>query len=83
MKLTDYVIDRLAARYGVRDIFMISGGGAMHLVDSVGKETRLRYLCPHHEQAAAIMAEGYSRVTGRLAVSVVTAVPAARIPLPE
>ncbi len=75
MKLTDYVIDRLATLYGVRDIFMISGGGAMHLVDSVGKETRLRYLCPHHEQAAAIMAEGYSRVTGRLAVLVVTSGP--------
>lgn len=75
IKLTDYVTNRLATEYAVRDVFMISGGGAMHLVDSVGKQPGLQYICPHHEQAAAIAAEGYSRVTGKLAVVVVTSGP--------
>ncbi|MCU0641428.1 MAG: thiamine pyrophosphate-binding protein [Candidatus Margulisbacteria bacterium] len=61
--------------YGVRDLFMISGGGAMHLVDSVGRNKKLKYLCPHHEQAAAIAAEGYARVSGKMGVVVVTSGP--------
>ena len=74
VKLTDYIMNRLAD-HGVRDVFMISGGGAMHLVDSVGKHPALRYVCPHHEQAAAIAAEGYARTSGRMAVVVVTSGP--------
>lgn len=75
IKLTDYIMNRLTTEYGITDIFMISGGGAMHLVDSIGKQPGLRYICPHHEQAGAIAAEGYSRVTGKLAVVVVTSGP--------
>ena len=36
---------------------MITGGGAMHLNDSLGREPRIRYICTHHEQAAAMAAE--------------------------
>ncbi|MFH1878170.1 MAG: thiamine pyrophosphate-binding protein [Candidatus Omnitrophota bacterium] len=74
IKLTDYITKRLV-EYGVKDVFMISGGGAMHLVDSVGRQKGLRYICPHHEQAAAIASEGYSRVSGKIGVAVVTSGP--------
>lgn len=74
IKVTDYICNYLSAR-GIRDIFMISGGGAMHLVDSVGRNKGLHYWCPHHEQAAAIAAEGYFRASGRVAVVVVTSGP--------
>lgn len=74
IKLTDYIMDRLAA-FGVTDVFMVSGGGAMHLVDSLGKHPALRYVCTHHEQAAAIAAEGYARTSGSLTVVVVTSGP--------
>ncbi len=47
----------------------------MHLIDSVGKEKKIKYLCPHHEQAAAMAAEGYSRVSGKMGVVVVTSGP--------
>ena len=47
----------------------------MHLNDAVGKEKRLQYICNHHEQACAIAAEGYSRVSGKLGVVVVTSGP--------
>ena len=74
IKVTDYIFSHLV-KIGVRDIFMISGGGAMHLVDSVGKQPGLNYYCPHHEQAAAIAAEGYARVSGKMGVVVVTSGP--------
>jgi acetolactate synthase-1/2/3 large subunit len=74
IKLSDFIMKHLLG-YGIKDIFMISGGGAMHLIDSVGKEPKLNYICPHHEQAAAMAAEGYSRVSGKIGVVVVTSGP--------
>jgi acetolactate synthase-1/2/3 large subunit len=75
IKLSDYIYAYLVGQ-GVKSLFMISGGGAMHLVDSIGKQPGLRFICPHHEQAAAIAAEGYARTTGRIAVVTVTSGPA-------
>jgi len=74
IKVTDYICNYIASK-GIRDAFMISGGGAMHLVDSFGKHPKLKYICPHHEQAAAIAAEGYARAFGRMAAVVVTSGP--------
>lgn len=74
IKLSDYIVKRIL-EMGVKDIFMITGGGAMHLDDSVGKEKRLNYVCNHHEQACAMAAEGYSRISGNIGVSVVTTGP--------
>jgi acetolactate synthase-1/2/3 large subunit len=62
IKLSDYVIQRLAG-WGVRHIFMVTGGGAMHLNDSIGKAEGIRYICTQHEQAAAMAAEAYARVS--------------------
>lgn len=74
MKVTDYIAKRLVEA-GVRQVFMITGGGAMHLNDSLGRQTALEYVCCHHEQACAIAAEGYARLTGRMAVVNVTTGP--------
>lgn len=74
IKLSDYVAKRLV-EHGVGNVFMISGGGAMHLNDAVGKCKGLKYFCNHHEQASAIGAEGYSRVSDKLGVTVVTTGP--------
>ncbi len=63
IKLSDYVVQSLAD-WGVRHIFMMTGGGAMHLNDSIGKESRIHYICNHHEQVAAMAAEGYARIKG-------------------
>jgi acetolactate synthase-1/2/3 large subunit len=64
VKLSDYVIQFFVDR-GVRDAFLISGGGIMHLLDAVGRNDGMRYFCNYHEQACAIGAEGYGRATGR------------------
>ena len=63
MKLSDYVVQTLAG-WGVRHVFLLTGGGAMHLNDSFGQEPRIRYICQHHEQACAMAAEGYARMAG-------------------
>jgi len=74
LKLSDYIFARLAD-WGVRHVFLVTGGGAMHLNDSVGKQRRIEYVCHHHEQAAAIAAEGYARVSGQPGVINVTTGP--------
>jgi acetolactate synthase-1/2/3 large subunit len=76
IKLSDYVIDSLV-QHGVRDIFLVSGGGIMHLVDSVGRHPDLTYICNFHEQASAIAAEGYARVKNSIAACLVTTGPGA------
>ena len=73
IKVSDYIAKRLKEFYGVKTVFMVSGGGAMHLNDSFGKY--IPYVCNHHEQACAIAAEGYARVNQELAVVNVTTGP--------
>lgn len=73
IKLSDFVAKRLKEIYNVNQVFMVSGGGAMHLNDSFGKY--IPYTCNHHEQACAIAAEGYARVNQDLAVVNITTGP--------
>lgn len=74
MRLADYCVQFLADR-GVRHVFLVTGGGAMHLNDALGRESRIQYVCNHHEQAAAMAAEGYARVTGKPGIVSVTSGP--------
>ncbi len=74
MNVAEYVFERLA-KEGVKDVFMVSGGGIMYLVDALGGRSDVRYWCNHHEQASAIAAEAYARVTGGLGVCLVTTGP--------
>ncbi len=74
MKLSDYVIQFIAAQ-GVKHIFMLPGGGAMHLVDSAGRCKDLEYVCNLHEQASSIAAEAYARCSNNLGVALVTTGP--------
>ena len=74
MRVADYIAHHLAD-YGVQAAFMLSGGGMMHLIDALGREKRIRYYCNHHEQASAMAAEGYARLTGKLGVCYATSGP--------
>jgi acetolactate synthase-1/2/3 large subunit len=74
IRVADFIAQHLADR-GVRHVFLVSGGGAMFLNNAFGSEPRLRYICNHHEQASAIAAEGYARVTGNVGVINVTTGP--------
>ena len=74
VKLSDWLADRLAD-HGIADVFMLTGGGAMHLNHSLGTHPRLKTTFTHHEQALAMAAEAYARLTNRLAVVNVTSGP--------
>lgn len=76
MKLSDYVAQFLAEQ-GIRHAFAIAGGACLHLIDSIATRSDIAYVCPHHEQAAAMAADAYSRVTGRPGVAVSTSGPGA------
>ncbi|KZS65376.1 MULTISPECIES: thiamine pyrophosphate-binding protein [Mycobacterium] len=76
MRLADYLFARLRDE-GVDAVFLVPGGGAMYLVDALGQNRELRYVPTHHEQAAAIAAEAYSRINGHLGCALVTTGPGA------
>jgi acetolactate synthase-1/2/3 large subunit len=74
VKLSDWVF-QFIAELGVKHVFMVTGGGAMHLNDSLGQCAGITYVCTLHEQAAAMAAESYAKVTNGLGVCLVTAGP--------
>lgn len=74
MKLSDYVAQKVV-EHGTRHVFMVTGGGAMHLNHSFGSHKGLECIFNHHEQACAIGAEAYYRLTNRLPVVNVTSGP--------
>lgn len=74
MRVADYIWKFLADK-GVRHVFLVTGGGAMHLNDALGRETRIKYVCNLHEQACAMAAEGYARMSGMPGVVSVTTGP--------
>lgn len=73
VRLSQYVFRRLE-EWGVEHTFLLTGGGAMFLNDSLAT-SRIRPICHHHEQACAMAAEGYARVTGKTGVVNVTTGP--------
>jgi len=74
MKLSDYVM-KFIAELGVGHVFYLPGGGAMHLVDSLGKITGIEIVCCLHEQAVAVAAQSYAMHTNNLGVGIVTTGP--------
>jgi acetolactate synthase-1/2/3 large subunit len=63
------------AQQGVKHVFLVTGGGAMHLNDALARCSDLTFICNHHEQASAIAAENYSKATNNLGVVLVTTGP--------
>ena len=73
IKVSDYVWKYLK-RIGVSHAFTLTGGGIMHLVDSLGR-SGIEYVCCHHEQAAGIAAQAYGMYDDFLGVCLVTTGP--------
>lgn len=74
IRVADYIAQTLT-RHGIRDVFLVTGGAAMHLNDAIGHTDGLKYTVCRHEQACAIAAEGYFRASGRMAAVNVTSGP--------
>jgi len=74
MRVSDYIANRLA-EFGVRHVFMVTGGGSMFLNYSLGKHQDIQPIFNHHEQACAMAAEGYARITNKPTIVNVTTGP--------
>jgi acetolactate synthase I/II/III large subunit len=74
VRVADYIATRLA-QLGLTHVFLVTGGGAMHLNDAFGRAAGLSVVCCHHEQACAMAAEGFARLGGRPAILNVTTGP--------
>ena len=74
MKLSDFVFEFLEEK-GVKDVFLLPGGGNMHLVDSLGKNKSINAVGCLHEQAVAIAADGYAQAKNDFGVALVTTGP--------
>ncbi|MEG2427971.1 MAG: thiamine pyrophosphate-binding protein [Clostridium sp.] len=73
-KVSNYIAEKLLDA-GITNVFMVTGGGAMHLNDALGHQEGLHCMFNHHEQACAMAAESYARITGRIAAVCVTTGP--------
>jgi acetolactate synthase-1/2/3 large subunit len=76
MKLSDYIV-RFLESQEIKDVFLLSGGGIMHILDSLTKSESINRYHNLHEQASGFCADGYSIYTGKPAVCMVTTGPGA------
>jgi len=74
MKVSDYIVSFLEER-GVKDVFLLSGGGVMHILDSLAQNNKINKYYNLHEQASGFCADGYSLYTGKTGVCIVTTGP--------
>ena len=71
IRVADYIANKIAEY--TDHIFLVTGGGAMHLNDAFGRQKKLKFVCCHNEQACSIAAEAYTRVSGKIgAINVTT-----------
>lgn len=76
MKVCDYIAQFLVDNQ-IKDLFLLSGGGMMHMLDSVARHPGLNLICNLHEQASAICADSYAQFTNHLGACMVTTGPGA------
>ena len=77
IRVSDYIANFISDRLGLKDIFMLSGAGSMHLTDGVACNSKLRAICVHHEQSASMALEAYARTNENFAVGYFSTGPAA------
>ena len=58
MRISDRIAELLLEN-GINKVFMVTGGGAMHLNDALSRNKGLKIINMHHEQACSMAAEGY------------------------
>ena len=74
MKVSDFIAEQLY-QFGIRKVFMVTGGGSMHLNDSIGSFSKFDIMYNHHEQACSMAAESYAKLTNKPALLNVTTGP--------
>ena len=74
IRVADYLADFLFKK-GVKNVFMLSGTGSIHLDDAFANQEGMRHICARHEAAAAMMAEASAKLTGNIGVVIATTGP--------
>lgn len=77
IRVADYIANFISDTLGLKDVFMLTGAGIMHLTDGVACNNKLRAVCVHHEQAASMALEAYARANENFAVGYFSTGPAA------
>lgn len=77
VRVADYIAAFISDRLGVKDVFMLSGAGIMHLTDGIACNPKLRPVCVHHEQSASMALEAYARANEHFGVGYFSTGPAA------
>lgn len=77
IRVSDYIAQFISDRLGLKDVFMLTGAGSMHLTDGVACNPKLRAICVHHEQAASMALEAYARTSENFGVGYFSTGPAA------
>ena len=70
-RVADYVAEYIY-QLGVKNVFMVSGGGMMFLSDGLALHPHMKVTCTHHEQAAAMAAVGYAKYNESYGVAYIT-----------
>jgi pyruvate dehydrogenase (quinone) len=74
---SELLIERLAD-WGVDTVFGLPGDGINGIMEGLRRhQDKVRFVLVQHEEAAAFMATGYAKVTGRLGVCLATSGPGA------
>ena len=76
MLVSDYILNFLYSK-GVKKVFLITGGACAFLVDAFSRNKKIKYISVAHEQAAAMMADAYSRLGPNFGATMVTSGPGA------
>tara|TARA_B110000967_G_C18895421_1_gene570252 strand:- start:15 stop:1802 length:1788 start_codon:yes stop_codon:yes gene_type:complete len=76
MNLSDYILDFLEKKK-VKEVFLITGGAISFAVDAFSRNKKIKYVSVAHEQAAAMMADAYSRLGPNFSCTMVTSGPGA------
>ena len=74
IKVSDFILNFIASK-NIDTVFTVSGGGCMHLINSLSSQKNIKYICNHNEQACAMAAEGYARVSKKIGCVIVTTGP--------
>jgi len=72
IRIADYVANFLYSTLAIKDVFLVTGGGAMFLNDGVAKHKELKAIANHHEQASAMAAVAYAKYKNSYAAVMTT-----------
>jgi len=77
MTVAEYILEFLISK-NVKNVFLMTGGAISFVVDAFSKNKKIKYTCVAHEQAAAMMADAYSRCGKGFGATMVTSGPGAQ-----